>query len=79
MSKIKVEKGIPLPELAGKGRALKYPWPEMEVGDSFAVEPGKHDTVRTAASYWARRHPESGIKFSVCMQEDGSYRCWRVK
>jgi hypothetical protein len=34
--KIKIEKGIPVPERPS-GSAAKYPWNQLEVGDSFVV------------------------------------------
>lgn len=34
---IKVDKGIPRPRGAGRRGGTKYPWEDMQVGDSFAV------------------------------------------
>jgi len=63
MEEYKIEKGVPLP----KGR---YPFPTMEVGDSFEFSDSL-SSVRSAASYWGRTH---GQKFTARKN-----RCWRVK
>ena len=65
-----VEKGVPLPENM-KGRKSIYPFADMEIGDSFAFEPDRYNTVRRAATYWGGDH---GVKFSVSTVHN---RCWR--
>lgn len=65
---MKVEKGIPVPR--------KYPFDEMEVGDSFAVPPDIHrTTVAIAALRYGRKH---GVKFVIRMMDDRTHRCWRI-
>jgi hypothetical protein len=79
---IKVDKNVPIPNNAGGGRRKKYPWNEMEVGDSFEIEAGKEKAVRSAASYFASRfHDRTGkqIKFAVCRDDNGTFRCWRIE
>lgn len=72
MSEFEVEKGIPAPETRGK--EAKYPWKEMEVGDSFLItEPPKY--IRNMASQAGR---VNGLKFSVRTLPEG-VRVWRVK
>jgi hypothetical protein len=60
---MKIEKGIPIPARTGaKGpRGSKYPFADMEVGDSFALPVGEKETskavrARVASSFkrWAR-------------------------
>lgn len=69
MNHISIEKGIPLPK--------RYPFDQMEVGDSFAVPPGvSRTTVAIAAMRYGRDHD---MKFTIRMMPDRSYRCWRVK
>lgn len=65
-----VEKDVPIPTNL-KGRKSVYPFPEMEVGDSFSFEPDRYNTVRRAATYWGGDH---GVKFSVSSVHN---RCWR--
>lgn len=73
-----IEKNVPVPP--GAGRVGRYPWAEMEVGDSFFVQAihGKRaqSTIGTAGLSWAaRNHPDR--KFTV-RKVDGGYRCWRI-
>ena len=71
-----IDKDVP-PPTTGTGRAgqSKYPFAEMEVGDSFA---GTSDTatVRSALRHWRTRN-NSTRKFTVHKTATG-YRCWRV-
>lgn len=69
---IKIEKNIPLPKKAGVGRALTYPWDDMEPGDSFFVET---DKSCPSAPQSAR---DKGWKFSNRRVENG-FRIWRVE
>jgi hypothetical protein len=66
---IKIDKDHPLP--------VKYPFEQMEVGDSFAVP----DTVkRTTLSIAMRRYGrKNNKKFTVRKFKDGAYRCWRIE
>jgi len=65
---VKVEKGKPIPG--------KYPFDEMEVGDSFLIPEGvKRHTVAVAAlRYWRK----TGKKFTTRKVPEG-YCCWRVQ
>lgn len=66
---MKVEKNVPLPS--------KWPFKDMQVGDSFAVPEGVgRTTVSIAAMRYGRKH---GGKFTVRMVADRSLRCWRVE
>lgn len=69
----KIERGIPMPNNS-KG-ARKFPFAEMEVGDSFAAPSDKITSARQSAVAFGKYH---GIKFSCRKQEDGSIRIWRV-
>lgn len=81
---IKIDKDLPTPPPA-TGRPRIYPFPIMEVGDSFAVplmgwirraEDVASDRLRCAAVFYARKH---GCKFTVRIdRENGVVRCWRV-
>lgn len=65
---MKVEKGVPLP--------AKYPFAGMQVGDSFAVPLGiKRQAVSVAAHRYGKAH---GMKFTVRLMPDRTFRCWRV-
>ena len=46
MTKVKIDKGLPIPE-THLGRPFKFPWREMEVGDSFTVTANQYVSVRS--------------------------------
>ena len=82
---IKVERGrfIPKPD---RGRKRKYPWHDMEVGDSFAIPVAIGETLQTAqnrltvaAYYRNRRYGEAYT--TRCQQTDDGWeiRIWRTK
>lgn len=66
-----IEKDIPYPESSKKA---KYPFQEMEIGDSFAVEKEKRNTILTSSQYWGMKLQR---KFSVKRYGE-AYRCWRI-
>ena len=66
---MKVEKNVPIPN--------RYPFGEMEVGDSFAVPPStSRNNVAASASRYGDKHK---MKFTVRKYKDGAYRCWRIE
>lgn len=72
---MEIEKGIPLSDpraLANKGRS-KYPWAQMEVGDSFHARVSSN-SLRTTAAHFARK---TGWKFVVRKDGEGA-RAWRI-
>jgi hypothetical protein len=70
---MKIEKGIPVTDQR-RGNHRKYPWDEMEVGDSFFV-PGKSpNTISSSANYQSKTR---GWRFKVASLE-GGVRVWRV-
>lgn len=65
---MQVDKNISLP--------AKYPFAQMQVGDSFRVPDG---VSRTTISVAAKRFGDKNkMKFTVRLTEDRSLRCWRV-
>lgn len=76
MNEFKIEKNIPIPvEKGGFARGhmppTKYPWREMEIGDSFFAPSAKRSNLHRCA----RAH---GIRVAVGMEGSG-FRVWRVK
>jgi hypothetical protein len=72
-----IETGVPVPARASGRRGGKYPFADMDVGDSFLVEGEvKPATVRSAVGAFAKRNPDFG-KFAVRATEDG-LRVWRT-
>lgn len=77
MSKIKIDKDIPIPKGSTRPknpsrRERELPFNEMEIGDSFFVPKEDLSYVRTRAS----RELDLFSVFQV--KEEGGYRCWRV-
>ena len=74
---MKIEKNIPIPESAGES---KYPFKDMEVGDSVFVE---GQTSQGAAMMSAKNiERRYGVKFSARKRtEDGvdGVRIWRIE
>jgi len=82
---IKIDKGIPIPNnVSSKGRPTKYPWEDMEVGDSFLFP---SNTISPLTSTFARnilnekRHQlfMSHPKRYLTRKTSEGYRCWRIK
>jgi len=73
---IEVEKGIPVPERKGRGNEPRYPFADMEVGDSFAMDCDYllEKRLRGAAAQWSRRN---GQRMTV-RREGNQCRVWRV-
>jgi len=77
----KIEKNIPIPEVHSKH---KYPWPDMEVGDSVFIEAEKGQSlfnlkriVGPAARYYGEK---TGKQFKALLDHEANgVRVWRVK
>ena len=70
MTNIKIQKGVPIPPPRGK-----YPWGDMEVGDSFVTE---RKGISARAAGYAKRDG-TGKEVRVRSQGDGTARVWRIK
>jgi hypothetical protein len=66
-----IEKGIPIPEPASALR--KYPWHEMEPGDSFYV-PNAPKSLQSMCS----KKRGDGLEFAARKEKNG-LRVWRTK
>ena len=71
---IEIDKNIPVPLYSGRGGPAKYPWRQMDVGDSFFVANIKANTVSAAARLVGKR---MGASFTV-RKVDGGVRAWRI-
>jgi hypothetical protein len=71
---ITIDKGVPVPA-SKHTRPNRYPFADMEVGDSFAVDGGLAQSVKAAASNRAAKY---GGRF-VTRLDGNRIRCWRVK
>ena len=72
---MKVDKNIPVATRV-RGRQ-KYPWHEMNVGDSILCLNVVRSVPLTSAKEWAKRHKKK-YKFTA-RKENGGIRIWRVK
>ncbi len=74
MSKFVIEKNVPIP-LKGNVRR-KYPFAQMEVGDSIFVagDAAKTENISCSANAYGKRN---GAKFSARCVE-GGVRIWRI-
>ena len=71
----KIEQGVPIPSAAhGRKGHSKYPFGELKVGDSFAVD--KTRGLAGAKRQYEKDHP--GTKFVTRATEDGGRRVWRI-
>lgn len=69
-----IEKNIPLPE---NHKKPKYPFSDMQVGDSFFIQQGKKKTINASAARYAMlQNPR--WKFVLINIDDGC-RCWRTE
>lgn len=66
----KIEKNIPYPV---RGLKTKYPFAQMEIGDSF-VATAHRNSVAVAAIRYGKK---TGARFTVSTH-GGVVRCWRV-
>lgn len=73
MTTYAIEKNVPTPMPSNYGR--KYPFHQMEVGDSFPCEKRDVAKIRVAAVNWGRRNE----KAFVVRSDEGAGRCWRIK
>jgi hypothetical protein len=73
----KIEKGVPLPLPRRPRRLAKYPFANLQVGDSFLV-PGfsKNGQISGSLANWAKAHPE--WRFAT-RKVEGGLRVWRIE
>lgn len=75
MTKFKIESGVRLP--AVQGRTSRYPFAEMQIGDSFFAPLIQPRTLYSAARAFARKSGK-GTKFVVRKEGSGGARVWRT-
>jgi len=74
---MKIDKNVPIPESqSGPGRPRKYPFPDMEVGDSFYAEGKKEAEKADVAS--KKYGTKYGCRFT-CRRDEGGGRIWRIE
>jgi hypothetical protein len=69
MTQPPIDKGIPIPN--------RFPFEQMEVGDSFAVPDGlNRTTVSVADNRYCKKNDREYITRTI---PDKTVRCWRTK
>lgn len=78
-----IEKGIPLPDPGNKKTRNAYPFPEMEVGDSFIICNSytrlNMQVSLSAARSWKAAAGHEDWEFAARKTDDGKVRIWRTK
>lgn len=74
MSEFQIEKGVPV-QAKRIGKKPRFPFAEMEVGDSFTVPITARGSVSASALYWTRK---TGYMFVCRTTSDKTVRVWRV-
>lgn len=79
-----IEKNVPIPDVATKQHQnKKYPFDNMDVGDSFLVQSSKdahYKTRHAIAAYASVYGKKNGKKFtSLGNESDFTVRVWRVE
>ena len=75
---IEIETDIPIPINSRKGSHYKYPFGNMEVGDSFFYPSVEYQRLYSASSYYGKRNCK---KFKVRREFKGKIfgcRVWRI-
>lgn len=73
-----IQDDVPMPRRSTGRKGSKYPFADMEVGQSFLVEGDiKAATVRSAIGAFVKRFPEAG-KFALRNTDEG-LRVWRTE
>jgi len=75
MNEVMVEKNIDMPVM--RVTASKYPYDEMEVGDSFMVTSERVSMINTMCGVNKKKGVELGMKF-IAKRVDGGVRVWRI-
>jgi hypothetical protein len=73
----KIEAGVAVPAKAfgGRSQEAKYPWRDLQVGQSFFVPDAKMSTMSSNAHY---RGVKLGVKFT-CRKIGDGVRVWRIE
>lgn len=71
---MKVDKGVPMPDKQ-IGRPPRYPFEDMDIGDSFEFERDDKQKISSAVSHYSKRKKKV---FTIRMIKN-KYRCFRIK
>jgi hypothetical protein len=72
-----IETDVPLPANRGRSTVHRFPFGEMQVGQSFALPTDKlRNAAARSANAFSKHNP--GYKFVTRAVGDGSFRLWRI-
>ena len=73
-----IEKNVPIPDHAYEGKYnSRYPFPRLEVRDSFVVRGDKKEQLRALQAFYTMRKRYNDKTFLYAREKDG-IRFWRV-
>ena len=80
MVDFKIEKNVPAPK-GHKGRDTKYPWADMQVGDSILIPKKSRSSAGSSSDYYSRTKENNEVKFTSRIEEEqpDMVRFWRIK
>lgn len=70
-----IQKGVPIPTENLLPRYERYPFGQMNVGDSFVFDSKKYKNTYSAAQQYKKR---KGVTFLIRSNRDGTCTCWRT-
>lgn len=76
MSKIGIDKNVPIPTKAD--RTTKYPWADMEIGDSFFVPKANKNTIASTSAAASVKYRHSYKTVEVVQGRTKGVRVWRI-
>jgi len=79
MSEFKIDKNVPIPEGRWGKRRKKYPFDEMEVGDSFFIHGGKQESITSIMRHWREKLGHKYTTRSVVENGVKGVRVWRIE
>jgi len=83
-NEIKIDKNVPIPKSRKEGYGIKYPFGEMDIGDSFEIKANSRKEIInirgrifSACSYYNKL---TTIKIKITTRLiNNKIRCWRIK
>lgn len=71
-----IEKGIEIPKQSRQSRTSKYPFKDMEVGDSFLIRAADRTEAQKHQRNVARAAAIAGVSVSTRLTSESDVRVW---
>ena len=76
---IEIEKNVPIPSAFAGPHSRKYNFPEMEIGDSFAVKKADSNKLRSSVGSYQKINPEFKYTTRLVLENGNEFlRIWRI-